>query len=109
TGEPPPSYTADTITSDEYPELLSRNTPVKTVDVGTVLVAYNWPTKSERHQRVSRFVQAFFANLKEIKDRRPKWRDFDVSASVAGGTPVPAAGPGVKKGGLTSQPDKKAA
>src|SRR5215472_11965365 len=109
TGDLSPIYTADTITSDDYPELVSRNTPVKTVDVGTVLVAYNWPTKSERHQRVSRFVQAFFANLKEIKGRRPKWRDFDVSASVAGWTRFPAAEQWLKKAGLTSEPDKRPA
>jgi len=106
TGDLPPIYTADTITSDDYPELVSRNTPVKTIGVGTVLVAYNWPTKSERHQRVSRFVQAFFANLKEIKGRRPKWRDFDVSASVAGWTRFPAAEQWLKKAGLTPEPDK---
>ena len=69
TGDLPPIYTADTITSNDYPELVSRDRPVKTVSVGTVLVAYNWPTKSERYQRVSRFVQAFFANLKG--DQRP--------------------------------------
>ena len=106
TGDLPPIYTADTITSDDYPELVSRNTPVRTIGVGTVLVAYNWPTKSERHQRVSRFVQAFFANLKEIKGRRPKWRDFDVSASVAGWTRFPAAEQWLKKAGLTPEPDK---
>ena len=106
TGDLPPIYTADTITSDDYPELVSRNTPVETVGVGTVLVAYNWPKKSERYQRVSRFVQAFFANLKEIKGRRPKWREFDVSASVAGWTRFPAAEQWLKKAGVTSEPDK---
>jgi TRAP-type uncharacterized transport system substrate-binding protein len=109
TGDLPPIYTADTITSDDYPELVSRNTPVKTIGVGTVLVAYNWPTKSERHQRVSRFVQAFFANLKEIKGRRPKWRDFDVSAAVAGWTRFPAAEQWLKKAGLIPEPDKRPA
>jgi uncharacterized protein len=109
TGDLPPIYTADTITADDYPELVSRNTPVRTIGVGTVLVAYNWPTKSERLQRVSRFVQAFFANLKEIKGRRPKWRDFDVSASVAGWTRFPAAEQWLKKAGLTPEPDKRPA
>jgi TRAP-type uncharacterized transport system substrate-binding protein len=109
TGDLPPIYTADTITSDDYPELVSRNGPVKTIGVGTVLVAYNWPAKSERYQRVTRFVQAFFANLKEIKGRRPKWREFDVSASVAGWTRFPTAEQWVKKAGLTPEPDKRAA
>ena len=40
------NYTTTTITSDDYPELVSKDAPVKTVAVGTVLLTYNWPTKS---------------------------------------------------------------
>ena len=54
-------------------------------------------------------MQAFFANLEEIKGRRPKWREFDVSASVAGWTRFPAAEQWLKKAGVTSEPDKGAA
>jgi TRAP-type uncharacterized transport system substrate-binding protein len=100
------NYTAKTITSDDYPELVSKDAPVKTVSVGTVLIAYNWPAKSERHQRVDRFVQAFFANLKEIKGRRPKWREFDITASVSGWTRFPAAEQWLKKAGLEPEPNK---
>jgi TRAP-type uncharacterized transport system substrate-binding protein len=103
------NYTADSITSDDYPELVSKDAPVKTVSVGTVLIAYNWPTKSERYQRVDRFVQAFFANLKDIKARRPKWREFDISASVSGWTRFPAAEQRLKKAGLSPEPDKATA
>jgi hypothetical protein len=101
TGNLPPNYTAVTITSDDYPELVSKDAPVETVAVGTVLVAYNWPNKSERYQRVNGFVQAFFANLQEIKARRPKWKDFDVTASVSGWTRFPAAEEWLKKTELT--------
>jgi uncharacterized protein len=104
-----PNYTAVTITSDNYPELVSKDSPVKTVAVGTVLVAYNWPTKSERYQRVNRFVYAFFAHLNDIKARRPRWRDFDVSASVAGWTRFPAAEQWVKKAELAPEADKATA
>jgi TRAP-type uncharacterized transport system substrate-binding protein len=109
TGNLPPNYTVIPITSDDYPELVSKDAPVDTVKVGTVLVAYNWPTKSERYQRVNRFVQAFFVHLKEIKARRPKWQDFDISASVSGWTRFPAAEQWLKKAGLTPQPDKATA
>ena len=85
------NYNGTTITAVDYPELVSKDAPVKTVSVGTVLVAYNWPTKSERYQRVDRFVQAFFANLKDIKARRPRWREFDITASVSGWTRFPVA------------------
>ena len=96
-----PNYTAMTITSDDYPELVAKDAPVRTVAVGTVLVAYNWPAKSERYQRVDRFVQAFFAHLQDIKARRPKWGDFDVSASVPGWTRLSAAEQWLKKAELS--------
>ncbi len=103
------NYTATTITSNDYPELVSKDAPVQTVSVGTVLVAYNWPSKSERYQRVDRFVQAFFANLKDIKARRPKWREFDITASVAGWTRFPPAEQWLKKAGLNPEPNKATA
>jgi TRAP-type uncharacterized transport system substrate-binding protein len=101
----PPTYSPITITSDDYPELVAKDAPIKTVAVGTVLVAYNWPAKSERHLRVNRFVQAFFTHLNDIKARRPKWRDFDVTASIAGWTRFPAAEQWLKKAELTPAPD----
>jgi len=104
-----PNYTAITITSDDYPELVSKDAPVNTVAVGTVLVTYNWPTKSERYQRINRFVQTFFVHLKDIKARRPKWRDFDVSASIGGWTRFPAAEQWLKTAGLTPESDKATA
>jgi uncharacterized protein len=101
-----PNYTPITITSDDYPELVSKEAPINTVAVGTVLVSYNWPTNSERYHRLNRFVQAFFAHLKDIKARRPKWRDFDISASVAGWTRFPAAEQWLKKAELSPAPEK---
>lgn len=106
TSNPIANYTETTVTSDDYPELVSKDAPVRTVSVGTVLVAYNWPTKTERYQRVDRFVQAFFANLKDIKARRPKWREFDIAASVSGWTRFPAAEQWLKKAGLSPEPNK---
>jgi TRAP-type uncharacterized transport system substrate-binding protein len=103
------NYTETTVASDDYPELVSKDAPVKTVSVGTVLVAYNWPAKSERYQRVDRFVQAFFANLKDIKARRPRWREFDITASVSGWTRFPAAEQWLKKAELSPEPNKATA
>jgi uncharacterized protein len=103
-----PNYTPITITSEDYPELVSKDAPVNTVAVGTVLVSYNWPTNSERYHRVNGFVQAFFTHLKDIKARRPKWRDFDVSASVVGWTRFPAAEQWLKKAELSAASDRAA-
>jgi hypothetical protein len=51
-------------------------------------------------------VQAFYAHLNEIKARRPKWQDFDISASVSGWTRFPYAEQWLKEAGLTPEPGK---
>ena len=106
-GNLPSTYVITTITSDDYPELVSKNAPVRTIAVGTALVVYNWPLKTEHHRRVTRFVQAFFAHLNDIKARRPKWRDFDVTASVPGWVRFPAATQWLKKAELTPEVGKE--
>jgi TRAP-type uncharacterized transport system substrate-binding protein len=103
TGNLPTYYTAITITSDDYPELVSKDAPVKTVEVGTALVAYNWPTNSERYQRVNHFVQAFFAHVKDIQASHPKWHQFDITSSVSGWTRFSPAEQWLKKAGLTPE------
>jgi uncharacterized protein len=102
----PPTYTAITITSNDYPELVSNDSPIKTVEVGTVMVAYNWPSNSERYQRVNRFVEAFFAHIKEIQASRPKWHAFDITSSVSGWTRFSPAAQWLKKAGLTPEESK---
>jgi uncharacterized protein len=106
TGNLPTNYAAITITADDYPELVSRDAPVKTVEVGTALVAYNWPTNSERYQRVNHFVQAFFAHIKDFQASHPKWHPFDITSSVSGWTRFPAAEQWLKKAGLTPEKSK---
>ncbi|MBV8118406.1 MAG: hypothetical protein JO081_00515 [Alphaproteobacteria bacterium] len=105
-GDLPKDYMRATITSDDYPELVSQIAPVATVEVGTVLVAYNWPDKSERHTRVERFVRAFFMHLNQIKALRPKWHPFDVTSEVSGWTRFPGAERWLKKTGLITTSDR---
>jgi uncharacterized protein len=99
-GNLPKYYMQTTISSDDYPELVSQIAPVATVAVGTVLVAYNWPDKSERHARVNRFVQAFFTHLDAIKALHPRWHAFDVTSEVPGWTRFPGAERWLNKAGL---------
>jgi uncharacterized protein len=103
TGNLPKEFTAALITDADYPELVSQIAPVKTVEVGTVLVAYNWPDKSERYARVNHFVQAFFTHLNQIKAIRPKWHPFDVTSEVSGWTRFPGAELWLKKAGLITK------
>jgi uncharacterized protein len=106
TGNLPTNYSAVTITSDDYPELVSQDAPVKTVQVGTVLLAYNWPTNSERYQRVNHFVQTFFAHIQDIRASHPKWHQFDITSSVSGWTRFSPAEQWLKKAGLTPEESK---
>ena len=109
TGNLPKEYTAALITDADYPELVSQIAPVKTVEVGTVLVAYNWPDKSERYARVNHFVQAFFTHLNQIKAIHPKWHPFDVTSEVSGWTRFPGAERWLKRAGLITKSDQATA
>ena len=106
TGNLPTNYSATTITYEDYPDLVSKDAPVNTVEVGTVLVAYNWRSNSERYRRVNHFVQTFFAHIKDIQASRPKWRPFDITSSVAGWTRFSPAAEWLKKAGLTPEETK---
>jgi uncharacterized protein len=105
-GNLPPNYTPVTMTSNDYPELISNDAPVMTVEVGTVLLAYDWPPNSERYQRVNHFVQTFYAHVKDIQATRPKWHPFDITSSVSGWTRFSPAAQWLKKAGLTPEESK---
>ena len=100
------NHAATTITYEDYPELVAKDAPVKTVEIGTALVAYNWPPNSERYQRVNYFVQTFFAHIKDIQASRPKWRPFDITSSVSGWTRFSPAAQWLKNAGLTPEEAK---
>jgi uncharacterized protein len=106
TGNASTNYVTTTITYEDYPELVSKDAPVKTVEVGTILVAYNWPPNSERYQRVNHFVHTFFAHIRDIQASRPKWRPFDITSSVPGWTRFSPASEWLKKAGLTPEEAK---
>ena len=105
TGNLPKDYMPATITSNDYPELVSQIAPVATVEIGTVLMVYAWPDKAERHAKVDRFVQAFFNHLTDIKALRPRWHPFDITSEVSGWTRFPGAERWLKNAGLISKSD----
>jgi len=96
------SYTPASLRSEDYPYLIDADKSISTVAVGSVLAVYNWPAGTERHRKVTRFVQAFFDRLHELQapPYHPKWREIDVAASVPGWTRFPAAEQWIKKAGL---------
>jgi TRAP transporter TAXI family solute receptor len=86
-------YLPTTLTHDDYPNLIAADHPVDTVAVGAVLIAYNWPSDTDRYRRITKFIDAFFPRLAEFQKppRHPKWREANLSATVPGWKRFPAA------------------
>jgi TRAP transporter TAXI family solute receptor len=78
----------------DYPALVPED-GLDTVAVGAVLAAYGWPPNTERHNKVSRFVDALTANFDTFlrPPRHPKWRDVNLAATVPGWTRFTPARP----------------
>jgi uncharacterized protein len=79
-------YLPSSFSSEEYPNLVPKDTKVYALAVPTVLMVYNWPPESERYRRVARFVDALFSKIGQLQQppRHPKWRDTGISLNVAG-------------------------
>ena len=86
-------YLPSNFTSEDYPDLVPEGTEVETIAAGNVLAVFNWPEDHPRHQKVARFVDAFFSRFEELKQPgfHPKWKDVNIGASVAGWTRFKAA------------------
>ena len=80
------TYFPSRLTHDDYPGLVPAEEPVRTVAVGAVMAVYNWAEASERHQKVSRFIDAFFGNFDTFlkAPRHKKWQEVSLSAVVPG-------------------------
>jgi TRAP-type uncharacterized transport system substrate-binding protein len=79
-------YLPSSFSSEEYPNLVPKDTKVYALAVPTVLMVYNWPPESERYRRVARFVDALFGKIGQLQQppRHPKWKDTAISLNVAG-------------------------
>jgi TRAP transporter TAXI family solute receptor len=84
------AYLPTTLTAEDYPGLIEPGQKVDSVAVSAVLIAYNWPKNTDRYQRIAKFVDAFFARVQagdfSKPPRHPKWREINLSATVAGMT-----------------------
>jgi TRAP-type uncharacterized transport system substrate-binding protein len=95
------AYTRADLSADDYPGLIEQGEPIATLAVGTVLVVYNWPARSERYRRVARFVEAFFQQMDQLRfpPYHPKWREVDIGAQIPGWTRFAAASQYIKSTG----------
>lgn len=85
-------YLPGQFTQEDYPNLV-QGSPVGTVAVSSILAVYNWPERSERYQRVAKFVDALFTKLPELQKppKHPKWAEVNLAADVPGWTRFKAA------------------
>ena len=86
-------YLPAVLETSEYPNLIKPGERVSTIAVPTVLVAFNWPAQSNRHQRVARFVDYLFSRIDRLQAPGfdPKWKSINLAATVPGLTRFSAA------------------
>ncbi len=82
------TYLPATLSSTDYPTLIAARESVETIAVGAVMAVYGWPRNSERFQRVSRFVDAFFSRFSQLLQppRHAKWKEVNLAAQLPGWT-----------------------
>ena len=86
-------YLPTTLDATDYPTLIKPGERVETIAVPTALVAFNWPTTSNRYDRVARFVDHLFSRLDKLQGPGfdPKWKSINLAATVPGLARFPAA------------------
>jgi TRAP-type uncharacterized transport system substrate-binding protein len=81
-------YLPTTLSGEEYPNLLSPGQKIDTVAASQLLVTFNWPEKTERYNKVARFVDAFFAKMQTGEftkpPRHPKWKEASITYRARG-------------------------
>ena len=86
-------YLPTTLDATDYPNLIKPGERVETIAVPTALVAFNWPTTSNRYDRVARFVDHLFSRIDKLQGPGfdPKWKSINLAATVPGLVRFPAA------------------
>jgi TRAP-type uncharacterized transport system substrate-binding protein len=86
-------YLPTTLDATDYPNLIKPGERVETIAVPTALVAFNWPTTSNRYDRVARFVDHLFSRIDKLQGPGfdPKWKSINLAATVPGLARFPAA------------------
>jgi TRAP-type uncharacterized transport system substrate-binding protein len=80
-------YLPAQLESSDYPDLIPQGQTVQTISVPAVLAVYNWPTQSDRHRRMVKFIDYLFERLPKLQSEpgfHPKWRDLNLAAAVPG-------------------------
>ncbi|MBO4222789.1 TAXI family TRAP transporter solute-binding subunit [Bradyrhizobium neotropicale] len=86
-------YLPATLTSKDYPNLISDQERVDTIAVPAVLAAYNWAPNTERSRKLALFVDAFFTKFPAFQNPpfHPKWKEVSLAAPLPDWTRLPSA------------------
>src|SRR5437879_11465273 len=79
-------YLPATLDAAEYPNLIKQGERVTTIAVPTALVAFNFPAKSNRFERLARFVDYLFSRIEKLQQPGfdQKWKSINLAATVPG-------------------------
>jgi uncharacterized protein len=80
------TYEATELTAEEYPNLISAGQTVRTLQLATGLVGFNWSPNHERYKHLAKFTTALFESLDELAKppRHEVWRQINVDAPLLG-------------------------
>src|SRR5438445_8045058 len=86
-------YLPAALDATDYPNLIKQGERVTTIAVPTALVAFNWPAKSNRFERVARFIDHLFSRIEKLQGPGfdAKWKSINLGATVPGLARFPAA------------------
>jgi len=81
------------LTHDDYPDMIAPGQRIQTIGDGAVIIAYNWPTNTERYRRLEAFINVFFPRIDELQKppHHPKWREVNLNSTIEGWTKLEAA------------------
>jgi TRAP-type uncharacterized transport system substrate-binding protein len=80
-------YLPAQLEAGDYPGLIPEGQKILTIAVPSLLAVYDWRQDSERHKRISRFVDYLFdrfAKLQTEPGYHPKWKEINLAAVVPG-------------------------
>ncbi|MFQ3453864.1 TAXI family TRAP transporter solute-binding subunit [Bradyrhizobium sp. UFLA01-814] len=97
-------YLPASLEATEYPNLIKQGERVTTIAVPTALVAFNFPAKSNRYERLARFVEYLFSRIDKLQQPGfdQKWKTINLAATVPGLTRFPAAQAWLDRGPRTA-------
>jgi TRAP-type uncharacterized transport system substrate-binding protein len=86
-------YLPSSLEASDYPNLIKQGERVPTIAVPTVLLSFNWSPRSNRYERVSRFVEYLFSRIDRLQAPGfdPKWKSINLAATVPGLARAPSA------------------